>query len=153
VSRILSIIVTLACIAITVLTVSTTPAQAAAHSADWYGNSALSWAESHAYNHWYASGGTGPDYDCSGLVMVSFEHVGIKLPRTTYGMLSSKHLRSVPLSRIRRGDILFYGSGHVEFATKWYHQSFGAHDTGSRIGWIKWWPGSWQPTMAFEVIS
>ena len=37
------------------------------------------------------------------------------MPRTTYGMLASSHLYRVYSPR--RGDLAFYGSGHVEFVT------------------------------------
>ena len=29
---------------------------------------------------------------------------------------------------------MFYGSGHVEINTIWYHQTFGAHHSGQRVG-------------------
>ena len=65
--------------------------------------------------------------------MEAFGHgAGIWLPRTTYAMLSSPRLHRIPLSQARRGDLMFYGSGHVEINTIWYHQTFGAHDSGSR---------------------
>jgi cell wall-associated NlpC family hydrolase len=114
-------------------------------------NGALDWAEGRT-GYPYIYGGAGPyGFDCSGLVMAAYQHVGISLPHSTYAMLGSPHLHWVPLSQVRRGDLLFYGSGHVEFATIWYHVSFGAHDSGSRIGWIRWWPGSWAPTAAYTV--
>lgn len=118
----------------------------------WLDNAALNWAEGHATGHPYVYGGAGPwGYDCSGLVMTAFAHVGISLPHSTYAMLGSSHLIRVSLSDIRRGDILFYGSGHVEFATIYHDMSYGAHNTGTTVGWVRWWPGSWAPTMAFEV--
>lgn len=125
------------------------PAQASVN----YGSAALNWAEDHTYyngTHWYAWGGTGPSYDCSGLVMVAYRHAGISLPHSTYAMLASGHLHWIPLSQARRGDLLFFGSGHVEFATVHHHMSYGAHSTGERIGWEHWGWG-WQPTMAFRV--
>jgi cell wall-associated NlpC family hydrolase len=114
------------------------------------GNAILDTAESRA-GDWYAYGAAGPGaFDCSGLVYWAAAQHGIDLPRTTYGMLAgSPHLYQIPLADARRGDLLFYGSGHVEFATDWYHTSFGAHDTGSRVGWISWGYG-WQPTMAMR---
>jgi cell wall-associated NlpC family hydrolase len=75
---------------------------------------------------------------------------GIWLPHSTYAMLSNPHLHRIPLSQARRGDLMFYGSGHVEFNTIWYHQTFGAHDSGSRVGWIAWGP-YWYPTAAYRV--
>jgi len=112
------------------------------------GTAALNWAESQ-YGKPYGWGGTGPySYDCSGLVYEAFKHAGITLPRTTYGMLGSWHL--VRTYHPQRGDLAFYGPGHVEFVTIWYHQTFGAHNTGTTVGWIRW-SGWWQPTMYFEV--
>ena len=64
--------------------------------------------------------------------------------------LRSSHLHRIPLSQARRGDLMFYGSGHVEIDTTWYHQTFGAHDYGQRVGWAKW--GPWfYPTAAYRV--
>ena len=123
------------------------------HGGSRAGNAALNWAERHATGCWYSYGGTScsPGYDCSGLVMEAFGHgAGIWLPRTTYGMLGSPRLHWIPLSQARRGDLMFYGSGHVEINTIWYHATFGAHDWGQRVGWITWGPW-WQPTAAYRV--
>ena len=112
------------------------------------GNAALNWAEQHAAGCWYSYGGSScsQGYDCSGLVMEAFGHgAGIWLPHSTYAMLSNRHLHWIPLSQARRGDLMFYGSGHVEINTPWYHQTFGAHDRGERVGWISWGPW-WHPT-------
>ncbi len=116
------------------------------------GDRLLNWAEYHATGHWYGWGGTGPSvYDCSGLVYAAAQANGISLPRTTYGMLAgSAHLYQISLSQVRRGDLLFYGSGHVEFATIWWHQSFGAQTTGTRVGWHTW-NSYWAPTMAMRI--
>jgi cell wall-associated NlpC family hydrolase len=117
------------------------------------GNAALNWAERHAAGCWYSYGGSSCSrgYDCSGLVMEAFGHgAGIWLPHSTYAMLASSHLHRIPLSQARRGDLMFYGSGHVEIDTSWYHQTFGAHDWGQRIGWITWGPW-WYPTAAYRV--
>ena len=105
------------------------------------GNAALNWAEKHAAGCWYSYGGTNcsQGYDCSGLVMEAFGHgAGIWLPHSTYAMLGSSHLHRIPLSQARRGDLMFYGSGHVEIDTTWYHQTFGAHDYGTacRLGQV-----------------
>src|SRR5262249_36565619 len=79
---------------------------------------ALRWAE-HQAGKWYCFGGSGPGcFDCSGLVMRAYAHAGTRLPRTTYGMLGSWHLRRVPASQRKRGDLAFYGSGHVELVTR-----------------------------------
>ena len=117
------------------------------------GNAALNWAERYATGCWYDYGGTScsPGYDCSGLVMEAFGYgAGIWLPHSTYAMLGDPHLHRIPLSQARRGDLMFYGSGHVEINTIWYHQTFGAHDWGQRVGWITWGPW-WYPTAAYRV--
>lgn len=116
------------------------------------GNAALNWAESHALGHWYGWGGVGPSvFDCSGTVYAAALHAdNIMLPRTTYSMIGSWHLVPIPVSQAQRGDLLFFGSGHVEFATKWYHWSFGAQQSGTRVGWHHW-SGWWAPTMAFRL--
>src|SRR6516162_3697890 len=117
------------------------------------GNAALNWAERHAAGCWYSYGGSScsPGYDCSGLVMEAFGHgAGIWLPHSTYAMLGNRHLHWIPLSQARRGDLMFYGSGHVEMNTIWYHATFGAHSSGQRVGWIRWGPW-WHPTAAYRV--
>jgi len=117
------------------------------------GNAALNWAERHATGCWYSYGGSScaQGYDCSGLVMEAFGHgAGIWLPHSTYAMLGNRHLHWIPLSQARRGDLMFYGSGHVEINTMWYHETFGAHSTGQRVGYITWGPW-WHPTAAYRV--
>ena len=117
------------------------------------GNAALNWAERHAAGCWYSYGGSScsPGYDCSGLVMEAFGHgAGIWLPHSTYARLATRHLPWIPLSQARRGDLMFYGSGHVEINTVWYHKTFGAHDWGQRVGWATWGPW-WHPTAAYRV--
>jgi len=117
------------------------------------GNAALNWAERHAAGCWYTYGGSScaRGFDCSGLVMEAFGHgAGIWLPHSTYAMFGSSHLHRIPLSQARRGDLMFYGSGHVEINTMWYHQTFGAHSSGQRVGWITWGPW-WHPTAAYRV--
>jgi len=97
--------------------------------------------------HPYEWGGTGPGFDCSGLVMMAYRHVGIHLPRTTYGMLASRLL--VRVRHPHTGDLAFYGSGHVELFKKWGY-TFGAHDFASPVslvhyGWF------WRPTAFYRV--
>lgn len=84
----------------------------------------------------YEWGGTGPyGYDCSGLVMTAYRHAGINLPRTTYSMIADPAL--VRVSKPVRGDLAFFGSGHVELYSGWYPRiggwTFGAHSSGTRI--------------------
>ena len=108
---------------------------------------AFYWARTQ-YGKPYVWGGTGPGgYDCSGLVMMAYRHAGINLPRTTYEMLRSWHL--VRVSVPRRGDLAFYGSGHVEFYAHGDF-TFGAHSAGTTIGWIQFGPW-WHPTAYYRV--
>jgi cell wall-associated NlpC family hydrolase len=127
------------------------PARPAAltYGGSWAGNTALNWAEAHALGHRYCWGGSGPScYDCSGLVMRSFAHAGIALPHSTYALPGSRHLHRV--YDPRRGDLAFFGSGHVEFVTIWSHTTFGAHHSGTTVGWRSW-SGYYHPTMYFRV--
>jgi cell wall-associated NlpC family hydrolase len=110
---------------------------------------AFFWARAHA-GHPYCWGGTGPScFDCSGLVMAAYARAGLHFGRTTTGMLSSPRLIREKESQARRGDLAFYGSGHVEFFVRPGH-TFGALHTGTRIGWHKW-NAYWHPTMFFRV--
>jgi cell wall-associated NlpC family hydrolase len=104
----------------------------------------------HQHGKPYEWGGTGPyGYDCSGLVYAAYRSRGVVLPRTTYGMLSSRHLVRIRESQARPGDLAFYGSGHVELFDKW-NWTYGAADSGSRIGFhhMSQW---WHATMYFAV--
>ena len=108
---------------------------------------ALRWAERQA-GKWYCFGGTGGCFDCSGLVMSAYRHAGISIPRTTYGMLASPRLHRIAASQRQRGDLAFYGSGHVELVTA--RGTFGAASAGTRVGWHH--PSAWwHPTMYFRV--
>jgi cell wall-associated NlpC family hydrolase len=125
---------------------------AASYGGSWAGNAALNWAEAHAAGHPYCWAGAGPYcYDCSGLVMAAFAHgAGIWLPHSTYLIPGSPHVHQIPLSQARRGDILAFGSGHMEFDTVWYHMSFGAHHSGTLVGWRSW-DAYYAPTAAYRV--
>lgn len=62
----------------------------------------------------YRWGGSGPDaFDCSGLTYFSYRAVGVTLPRSSRHQAAA--LRSVPMSDLRPGDLLFYRRpvGHV----------------------------------------
>jgi cell wall-associated NlpC family hydrolase len=97
--------------------------------------------------HPYIYGGTGPGFDCSGLVMEAYRHAGIRLPRTTYGMLASRKL--IRVRHPRMGDLAFYGTGHVELFRKWGY-TFGAHDSGTRVSLVHYGYG-WKPTAYYRV--
>jgi len=98
----------------------------------------------------YVWGGTGPSgFDCSGLVFAAYRAAGLRLPRTTYEMLASWHLVRIPKSRARRGDLAFFGAGHVELYD-WGPWTYGAADTGTFIGFHRM-NAYWHPTMYFRI--
>ena len=107
---------------------------------------AYRWAHARR-GHPYVYGGTGPGFDCSGLVMMAYRHAGIRLPRTTGEMLASRKL--VRVRHPRMGDLAFYGTGHVELFRRW-GWTFGAHDYGSPVGLIHYGYG-WKPTAFYRV--
>jgi hypothetical protein len=61
----------------------------------------------------YAWGGASPaGFDCSGLVMWTYHHVGVNLPHSTYALIGRGRL--VSRHAIRPGDLVFLeGGGHV----------------------------------------
>jgi cell wall-associated NlpC family hydrolase len=113
---------------------------------------AYRWAEAHAGARYvYGAEGNGA-YDCSGLVRTAYRHAGIWLPRTTVQMLQYRKLRRE--STPRQGDLVFFGTGHVELYDR-QDWSFGAESgTSSQQGrswWNRWWPGNWWPTAFYRV--
>jgi cell wall-associated NlpC family hydrolase len=98
----------------------------------------------------YIWGGTGPyGFDCSGLVYAAYRTAGLLLPRTTYEMLDSWHLVRIPKRLARRGDLAFFGTGHVELYG-WGRWTFGAETTGTLIGFHRM-NAYWHPTMYFRI--
>lgn len=98
----------------------------------------------------YIWGGTGPvGFDCSGLVYAAYRAAGVTLPRTTYEMLDSWRLVRIPKWKARRGDLAFFGSGHVELYA-WGNWTLGAATTGTLVGFHEM-NSFWHPTMYFEV--
>jgi cell wall-associated NlpC family hydrolase len=98
----------------------------------------------------YCWGGSGPScYDCSGLVSAAYWHVHIWIGRTTYDMLRSSRLIRISAAQARRGDLAFYGPGHVEFYDK-SDVTFGARAPGTRVGWVTF-NIVWHPTAYYRV--
>jgi peptidoglycan DL-endopeptidase CwlO len=98
----------------------------------------------------YIWASTGPQgYDCSGLVYAAYRSAGVDLPRTTSEMLASRYLVRIPESQAQRGDLAFFGTGHVELYD-WGPWTFGAEDTGTVIGFHRM-NVYWHPTMYFRV--
>jgi cell wall-associated NlpC family hydrolase len=83
---------------------------------------------------WYRYGGAGPcshGYDCSGLVMRAYGKAGVKLSHYVPSIKYSSHFKHISKKSAHDGDLVFWGSYHVEF---YYHGGrFGAHHTGTRI--------------------
>jgi cell wall-associated NlpC family hydrolase len=98
----------------------------------------------------YIWGGTGPfGFDCSGLVYAAYRAAGMTLPRTTYEMLASRILIRIPKSQARRGDLAFFGTGHVEMFDHglW---TVGALHSGTDVGFHLM-NAYWHPTMYFRI--
>lgn len=119
------------------------PASPARASVTTPGGRALDWAEAHALNAPYAWGGTGPAYDCSGLVVTAIGRAdGIWLPHSTVAMVNSGKL--VRVTSPQRGDLAMWGSPsapfHTEFVTAWHGWGFGAETYGwaGRVTWHSW---------------
>ncbi|GII75260.1 hypothetical protein Sru01_02420 [Sphaerisporangium rufum] len=55
------------------------------------------------------AGATGGGFDCSGLALYAWGRAGVRLPHYT-GSQFTKGAR-VPISRLRRGDLVFFGGG------------------------------------------
>jgi NlpC/P60 family protein len=102
----------------------------------------------------YVWGGAGPchsqGFDCSGLVYAAYGHVGMKLPRTTYGMLHSSQI--VPQTHHPHpGNLVFFGDGHVTLYY-WRHVVLHAPEPGENVQLTRWYPGSnWVPTGYYRV--
>ncbi len=61
---------------------------------------------------WYLWGGTGPRYDCSGLVQAAWAAGGVSIPRVTYAQWSA--LPHISKAQLQPGDLVFFnGEGHV----------------------------------------
>ena len=109
---------------------------------------AYQWAESQAGTPYLYGGQGDGGYDCSGLVRTAYRHAGIWLPRTTGEML--QYWRLDQESSPRQGDLVFFGSGHVELYAG-PERSFGAETSSTGTWWNRWWPGDWWPTAFYRV--
>jgi len=120
-------------------------AYAAEHSASVV-TGAYDWALSQQ-GAWYLYGGTGPGYDCSGLVYEAYLHQGVDIGRDTYAMLASPVL--TPTTTPHAGDLAFFGTGHVELYA-WPGTTFGALESGTQVGYHHWSAG-WHPTAFYTL--
>lgn len=97
----------------------------------------------------YCWGGTSGCFDCSGLVMAAYRHVGLSFGRDTTEMLASSRLIRVGRRHAKKGDLAFYGTGHVELVAGRKY-TLGALHEGTVVGWhlLSVW---WHPTMYFRI--
>jgi cell wall-associated NlpC family hydrolase len=136
-----------------VSTVTVVPAQISA-SKRW---TAMRWAKTQAGKP-YFYGGVGPNsYDCSGLIMKAYQKVGKSLPHNTGAMLASGKLMRVSKTTVRWGDLVFFGSGHVELWGHWTNKAktrgvtFGAHKSGTVISYRSFNSAYYGPTGYYRV--
>ena len=115
---------------------------------------AMNWAQSQK-GCWYSWGHTGPcsyGYDCSGLVYRAYTVAGLSVPRTTHDMLHWWRLRRI--YHPEWGALAFYGSGHVELSGASWGWTYGALESGTRVGWHHYYMSSWwHPTAFYRVYG
>ena len=119
---------------------------------------ALRWARSQ-HGKPYVYGTDGPNsYDCSGLVMWAYHHAGRagrRLGRDTFDMLAQVGTVLRLVKHPKRGDLAFFGTGHVElWLGRWHgvYHTFGAQQPGTVVGRHRIWWGEWQPTAYYQVV-
>jgi peptidoglycan hydrolase-like protein with peptidoglycan-binding domain len=107
----------------------------------------------------YKWGGNGPkSYDCSGLVMASYLHSGLTLPRVAADQYASAP--TVPLDQAQQGDLLFYASDLTDPSTI-YHVVIYAGDgniidapyTGAFVGKRALWTRNLLPVAVRPVTQ
>ena len=107
----------------------------------------------------YQWGGDGPKaYDCSGLVMASYLHSGITLPRVAADQYAAGP--TVPLDQAQQGDLLFYASDLTDPSTV-YHVVMYAGDgdiidapyTGAFVGTRPLWTSHLLPVAVRPVAQ
>jgi cell wall-associated NlpC family hydrolase len=95
---------------------------------------AVHWAYQHLGNR-YRLGANGPRvWDCSAFVGAAWRSAGVRLPRTTYDIMSHGY-RHVSRSHLQPGDVLeFYGDSHVGI---YVGRGYMIHESASRARAIK----------------
>lgn len=84
----------------------------------------------------YRWGAVGPySFDCSGLMVYAYRHVGRYLPRTTYGQLAGMRHKH---KHLRVGDLVFRGNHHVGMYMG-HGRVIHAPHTGSTVRYIGLW--------------
>lgn len=103
---------------------------------------------------WYAYGAAGPSaFDCSGLIFWAASEVGIKnMPRDTTEMLATGVADGllVPTRHPGAGSLAFFGTEHVEIVARGHDRTFGALNTGTRVGYHQW-NAYWRPSAFYNI--
>jgi len=98
----------------------------------------------------YVWGYAGPDrFDCSGLLMYSFQRAGLAMPRTTSAQYGA--MRHIPQSQMQRGDLMYFhdSSGNIYHAAMFLGRHDGqvwllhASRTGTPVKRDPLWTSSW----------
>jgi cell wall-associated NlpC family hydrolase len=93
---------------------------------DKVAHQAIKWGKSQIGKP-YIYGGTGPKgFDCSGLVMRSFQHAGISIPRVAADQYAAGGTR-VTLADAQAGDLLFYASDVSRTSTVYHVVMYVGH--------------------------
>ena len=82
-------------------------------------------------------------------MMEAYRHVGIYIPRDTYSMLASSQLIWEHYRDAKKGDLAFFGSGHVEMYVE-PGITIGAETFGTTVGYHRW-NAWWHPTAFYRV--
>lgn len=125
---------------------------------------AFRWAKTQAGKPYCSPGGNSGTrvqscYDCSGLVGMAYRKAGISISGGTANFLGSGKLRRVTKSQVRWGDLVFFGSGHVELWGHWTNKAktrgvtFGAHKSGTVAGYRKFNAAYYGPTAFYRVVG
>ena len=128
--------------AVTVAVASPQPSSGNAPAPDPLGAAAVAAAESYI-GVWYSWGGASRSgVDCSGLVMLAYQAVGVSLPHYSGGQFDDTV--RVPLWDIQPGDLLFYGYNGDEHVAMYVgggnmieapQTGYQVHITPVRLGW------------------
>ncbi|NNN08521.1 MAG: C40 family peptidase [Acidimicrobiaceae bacterium] len=128
--------------AVTTAIAAPQPSSGAAPPPDPLGAAAVAAAESYL-GVWYQWGGASRSgVDCSGLVMLAYDAVGVSLPH--YSGAQFADTVRVPLWDIQPGDLLFYGYGGDEHVAMYVgggnmieapQTGYQVHITPVRLGW------------------
>ncbi len=84
----------------------------------------------------YVWGGNGPTgYDCSGLTMAAYAHVGITIPRIASDQYAKS--RKITASQLRPGDLVFWGNPGIYHVAIWVGNGKIVHAANSTTGIVE----------------